>query len=863
MKENSPPRLFIRFLTWFCPAHLLEFILGDLEEQFEEDAKTYGRRKAKLVFAWSVLHFIRPGILFRRKLKTQYNNIAMIKNYLKIGYRNIIRYKFFSFFNVTGLSIGICMSLFILTHLYNELSYETAFPKYESIYRIASTQWAKMPPKLSGALQEEMPEIKDIGRLYYLYPKVMVQGETQIMVEKPYFADESILSIFDLQFIEGSPTGALDDHYDIVITEGMADRMFQPGEPRVGEIIQFFGQEKYTVTGVIKDLPPNSHLKIDCLVSIEDTWVSNNMSSSWSAVGVYALVDTPADAAKIAQKLPEFQVKFSGGTGSVAENIEDNNVYEIHPITDIHLNSHREKETEANSDMALIYIFSTLVIFILVVVIINFINLYISQTLNRLKEIGIRKVMGAQRSQLAFQFLSEAFLLVCISAVLAVLIAWLVLPFYNQLSNVNITFGDLLSPRGIALIAGLTLVVGFLAGGYPALYLSRFGIDQGLRTKQLKVNRRFSLRTVMVACQFLISVCLLTATLIVSKQMNFINDKDLGFADEEVVAVKLHGDLWYQVVNHTDKVRNELLKNADILQVSLTSKSVGDRFGIEDLTLSSDPESTIYSRFVRADRYFAATMGLTVTEGDSLPGSQEGDHFILNERAASQFPNQEIIGKNFANGPTEGRLVAVVEDFHFASLHNEIEPLTILLLADKRFADYLLIRISSGNYRETMSKIEDTLQELAPGSLIVSHFLNDHIEKLYRSENNLFSSFRIFSTTIIILACLGLFALFAFISQTRRKELGIRKTLGASLFMLLMTMSRSYLGILLLTMVIAAPVTWYFASDWLANFAYRTSVEWWYFVVPGLVILSLAAIAMISQSWRVASSNPIDSLREE
>lgn len=345
--------------------------------------------------------------------------------------------------------------------------------------------------------------------------------------------------------------------------------------------------------------------------------------------------------------------------------------------------------------------------------------------------------------------------------------------------------------------------------------------------------------------------------------MNFIHNKDLGFADEEVVAIKLHGKLWYETVNSNDKVRNELLKNADIKQVSISSKTLGERFGIEDLRLADDPENFIYSRFIRADEHFLETMGLKVISGDSLADKLTGTQHIITKSAAIQLQQDELIGKTLINGPNEGKLVAIIDDFHFASLHNEIEPLTIQLLADKRFADYLLIRISSTDYKNTLIKIEQILQEIAPGSLIVSHFLNDNIDRLYQSETSLFDSFKIFSTTIILLACLGLFALFAFISQTRKKELGIRKTLGASLIQLLITMSKSYLGILLFTIAIAAPITCYFSSEWLANFAYQTTVQWWYFVIPGLAILVLATVAIVSQSWKIASSNPIDSLKEE
>ena len=862
----GPSPTFIRFFEWFCPPELQEFILGDLEEQFFEDQEQYGHQKANRRFVWNVIRFARPGIILRRKLNTQ-NKIhtAMIKNYLKIGYRNLMRYKFFSFFNIAGLSIGICMSLFIITHILNELSYEKSFPKYQSIYRVASTDWAKLPPKLAPQLKAEMPEIAEIGRLYFLYTKVAVYNETETLIENPFYADQAILDIFDFEFVEGSAAGALDAHDKIVITESMAARVFKPGEQRIGARISLYSEDFLTVTGVIKDLPSNSHLKIDCLASMEDTWVAQNESDRWSGVSIYALIDSPEAAQQVNDKMLDFQIRFQANLQSEEDIRTGEDFYEAHPITDIHLTSSREKETEPPSDMAFIYIFSTLAVFILVVVIINFVNLYISQTLNRLKEIGIRKVMGAQKSQLIGQFLTESFILVIVSALLAIGLSILALPYYNQLTDIQLSIGELFSPSSLLLIGVITVMVGFIAGGYPAWYLSRFGIEEGLRTRQLKVGKKLSLRSVMVACQFLISVCLFTATLIVSKQMDFIFNKDVGFAEEEIVSVRLHGELWNQTVSNYDKVRNELIKHADIVNMSVTSKVPGERFGIEALQMGDDPDVIIGSRYMRADEHFLATMGLEVLEGDSVPRKSTGIQYIVNQSAATNLQQENLIGKTVTNNPgSEGKVIAIVNDFNFASLHIGVEPLTIQMPSEKRyFADYILFRIATQDVRATLEKIENTLHEFAPGALIVSKFVDNNMDELYEAESSMFASFKIFSTTIILLACFGLFALFAFVAQTRKKELGIRKTLGASVSQLLLTMTKSYLGILLVAMIVAIPITWTFASEWMTNFAYQVDISWWYFVIPGFFVLILAAVGMVGQSWNVAKSNPVDSLRDE
>ncbi len=867
MKHIRPPKIPTRFLKWFCPQDLHECILGDLTEQYEEDNELFGYQKSRIRFTWNVIRFCRPEILLRNnKSNTHFNQIAMFKNYFKIGYRNLLRYKFFSLINILGLSIGTAMSLFIITHIFNELSYESSYKNYEKIYRITSDRWAKLPPSLSIKLKEESPEIKKIGRIHFLNQRVMEYGSNQILIEKPYLVDESILDIFSLEFIEGNSKGALDARNEIVLTERVANRLFKPGARRIGEEITFLGNQKYYVTGIIKDLPQNTHLKMDCLVSMADTGVSRNTSQSWSAVGIYALIDSKKEAQKVADRLFDFQIRFNEGNATKEDILAENDFYGLHPISEIHLNSHREKEIEANSDVNLLYIFGTLVVFILIVVIINFVNLYVSQTLNRLKEIGIRKVMGALRKQLIFQFLSEAFLLVAISGVIAIGLVYISIPFYNQLVDVQLSLADLLAPRQLILFFSLLLLIGLMAGGFPSIYLSKFSIDQGLKTKNIKGDNKYSVRTIMVACQFLISTCLLTATVIVSRQMDYVQNKNLGFAQEEVVAIKLHGNLWWQTVNHTEKVRNELLKNSAVKQLSITSKAIGDRFGVGPFSLSDKPKDVLFARNLKADTWFLETMGIEIINGSSVGKSLEGNQYILNERASSllQRDDNDIIGKKATNDEGKvGTLVGIVKDFHFASLHNDIDPLVITTQEDLRYADYLLIRIVTNEYRSTLKFIESTLQEIAPGSLMISYFLNDKMENLYHSEDNLFTLFKVFSTIVILLACLGLFALFAFVAQTRKKELGIRKTLGATVWQLLLTLGKTYFGILILAIVLAIPITWYFSSNWLTNFAFQTTVYWWYFLVPGLFILVLATLAIILQSWKVANVNPIESLRDE
>lgn len=775
------------------------------------------------------------------------------------------RYRLFSFINVSGLGIGLAIALLILTHLRNEFSYESGFPKHELIYRVASTNWAKMPPILAGQLKTEMPEINEIGRLYFLTSRIMSYNEDQIVVEKPHLADPEILEMFDLKFIEGTPHGALNEPNDIVLTERIANRFFKPGETRLGAEIEMVGQQKYYVSAIVEDLPQNSHLKIDCFMPLEGTWVADDNSRGWRGVSIYALFDSKHDAQKLSSKLLAFQERFQKDDYTPGEIAENGDFYELHPIDEIHLNSHREKETEANSYMAYVYIFAALGVFILLVVIINFINLYMAQTLNRLKEVGIRKVIGAVRRQLAAQFLTESFFLVFISAILALALVYTALPYYNNLASIKIGVRQLFSLSNLAMLLGLIALVGLVAGGFPAYYLSKFGISYGLKTGQQKINHRLPMRTGMVAFQFLIAVFLFTCTLIVSKQMSFINKKDLGFNKEEVVAYNLHGDLWHQVVTNPDKVRSELLSHADIKQVGMSSAIMGDRFSYEAFKLPENPDTGLDFRYMWADEHFSEVMGIEIVEGGITKGLQ-GTRYILNETARDNLQLPNLTGKIAINENTgnKGQIIGIAEDFHFASLHNKVEPLVIEIPQDLRYAgNYLLIRVNTRDIKSTLGYINTTLEGFAPKTPLVHRFLDEHLDNLYSTENDMFAIFKVFSSIIIGLACLGLFALFAFVSQARTKELGIRKTLGASMVNLLMLLSKRYLIMLLITILAVIPVSWFFATEWLANFAYRVFVDWWIFVAPGLIVLCLATIAMMSQSWKVAVRNPINSLRDE
>lgn len=863
-KKKKTPTLAKWLVSQSIPPFQLEEFLGDLRELYEERMETKGEFLASICYWMEAFHLM-IGFSSLSSFKIQNNRMTMLKSYLKIAYRNMQRYKFYTAINVIGLAVGISMSLLIAIHVSTELSYEKTYPRHQQIYRLASTNWAKKPPFLATEFKKEMPEVKEVGRLFSMQPSTLAHENNELLIKRPFLGDPSILDMFDIQFIEGSHD-ALDDPSTVVLTESTADRLFQSGENQIGEMLDFDDGWKVKVVGIIKDFPKNSHLKIDCIISSKRTFVERDVSRSWSGVSIFALFETTEDVKKVESKLLDFYVQFLNGEATREEVIEEGNFLELHPITDIHLHSHREKEIEANSDITYVYVFSALAVFILLVVIINFINLYVAQTLNRIKEIGLRKALGAYRGQLAFQFLAEAFFLLFSSGLLALGIAYLSLPFYNELASIPILRHELFSSRLLGILLALTFIVAGLAGGYPAFYLSRFEINEGLNKKGLKISSKLPLRTAMVAFQFLISICLFTATLIVSKQMNFIESKDMGFAKEEVIAIKLHGKLKEEALLYTDKMRSELTKHAGILQISFSSHLIGSRFSLEPFYLKSRPQDQLSSRVIVADTKFLETMGITVVDGGLKTEDFTGRKYFFNETAARLLQRDNVLGEIGYNTwqKNEGEVIGIVKDFHFASLHKEVDPLVIHLSnEDGNAINYMLIRIRSGDIASTVQTIETTLEKLAPGALIVPQLIDEHMDSAYLAEKSIFSIFRLFSAIIIGLACVGLFALFAFVAQARTKEMGIRKTLGASLSQLLLIMTKSYMSILIIIAIVAIPLVKYLASGWLESFAFRTTLNWWHFALPGLTVLTLAAFAILMQSWKVAVRNPVDSLKDE
>ena len=791
----------------------------------------------------------------------------MIKSYLTIAWRNLLRSKTFTTINIIGLACGISVSLLMFIHIRHELSYDKFFPDHELIYRLGSKGWAKTAPILTERIKDQFPEMENTGRFFLEGSAIIRTDEKVIPTQFNYLADPSILSIFQFPFVYGSPEKALLDPKSIVITREVSEKLFGKTDP-TGKVIGFDDYREFTVSGVMENVPPNSHLKIETLVSIAGTDVAKRPSLSWKAVDTYVRFKSTGDAAAMAAKIRDFEYRYYEGERKKEDIDRDGDYFEFHPVSSIHLYSHREKEMGRNSDIQYIYIFSALAVFIILIASINFINLFTARSVRRMKEIGIKKVMGASRSQLFRQFLSETFMMTVISTVLAMLFAELFLPFYNALSALSLTTSDLFSSSNLFLIGGIMMGVSLLSGFYPALVISKYKITDSLGRYSPKGSVGF-LRRVLVTFQFVISCMVILLTVIVSRQMSFVQNRDLGMSKEGVVTIRLYGQLVKNLTDRREALKTELMKNHNIVNVGVASKQIGERIGYDGFSLAgAQEEDEVDVRYLRADEGYIPALGLTMVEGRNFLVKDSATTYVLNEEAARRFSKggdiTGLLGKRLGFDPArpEGVIVGIVKDFNYASLHNQVEPLVIV--NEHEWPNNLFVRVAdTKNLSSTLESIHSEISAFTPGALIIFNFLDDHLNALYETERNLFDIFNVFSVLSVIIAVLGLVALSAHSVEARVKEIGIRKVLGATVSDILFILSNEYTKLLIIASVLSIPLAWYMADMWLTTFAFRVGLAWWMFVLPcvGLVVFTLIVLA--AQSLKPATEDPVKSLRYE
>lgn len=796
----------------------------------------------------------------------------MLKNYVKIAYRNLVKHLGFSLINLFGLSIGMTCCVLIFLYVNHELSYDKFHTKAPQIYRLvtdvktptevikADITSAPMAPNLIATFPEVLEAVR-----FNNYNLLVQKGESKWQEKNTLLADAAVFKVFDFSLVKGNHESALIAPFSLVLTETIALKYFGDENP-IGQSLKLDGEYEGTVTGVIKDVPENSQLKFDILISMSTlTEVLNKeQDEQWGNFGffTYLLLPEGYNAKQLEAKLPAFL------DSHISQQMSDNGMNYtlfLEPLTEVYL--HSERNSEESGSLTNVYIFGAVAILILVIACFNFMNLAIARSVDRSKEVGVRKVIGAGRNQLTWQFLSESILMSIFSGVIALILAQAFLPLFNHVSGKIIAENVLNNYQLYIIVFLLTLFTGILAGIYPALILARFNPSVVLKGRFKTSSRGLSLRKALVVVQFAISVALIVGTLVVYQQLNFMKSQDLGFQKDQIVVFDFQGD---QSVNQKyEVIKNEISRIEGVKNVTASSStpSTGNSnaYTLLENTTGEMQASNIALYFVDFD--YLANYKIPIIAGRSFSAKYSSDSIhalVVNEATAASlsYPNpQEIIGKKFSQWGREGQIIGVIKDFHFQSLKEKIGPLS-MRIEPENFSLFS-VTIDSKDIKNTVSSIESYFKDVVPSRPVDYYFLDEAFDNQYRADERFGSLILYFSGLAIFIACLGLLGITAYTTAQRSKEVGIRKVMGASTIQVVKLLSSDLIKLVLIGILIATPVAWYGMSKWLENFQYKMSLSVWVFAIAALLAGVIAFITVSSQALRAALANPVDSLKSE
>jgi len=798
----------------------------------------------------------------------------MFKNYLKIALRILKRYKAYSFINIAGLAIGLACCLLILLYVQYERSYDRYHQNADHICRVVEeldffgnkSHMAITPAPFAPAMKNEFPEVKDAVRFMkgnFSEGKVLVTHGTENYYEdKWYFADHSVFEIFTFPLIKGDPKTALLEPFTVVISEEKARKYFGDEDPmrKTLTLSDRYSQLNFTVRGVLREIPKNSHFRFDFLASFATMeerfpeWVQNWFNHMYYT---YLLLDERSSPEALERKFPDLVLKHAGKQAQAALKPH------LQPLTSIHLHSQLESEIEANSDALFVYIFAAVALFILMIACINFMNLATARSAYRTREIGIRKIVGARRSQLVRQFLGESILFSFIALPLAVVMMELLLPAFRAFTDRDLGFNYLSNWPVLFILIGITLVIGCVSGIYPALFLSAFKPIKVLKGKLSSGSRGLSLRRGLIVFQFAVSIILIIATGIILSQVRFIRTTKLGFNKDQVLVLNIKDK---ELRTRYEAIKAELSKNPSVLNVTASSGIPGRVahnwfFSTEGLQEKKERPSMWV---LMVDHDFIKSLGMEIVDGRDFSRSfttDEKEAILLNESAVKKYGWGSPLGRNIKTENKDGYVVGVVKDFHFKSFYQQIEP--VMIYISPRYFEFISVRVAADKIPETMAFIKKEWKELAPNRPLDYFFLDDDFDKVYRREERTGQIFGYFSIVAIFVACLGLFGLAAFTAEQRTKEIGVRKVLGATTSNIVTLLNKEFIKWVLVANLIAWPVSYYAMSRWLQSFAYRTSVGPGIFVFSAAVALLIAMLTVSSQAIKAAVTNPVKTLRYE
>jgi putative ABC transport system permease protein len=810
----------------------------------------------------------------------------VFKNYLKTAWRNLANSKVYSVLNILGLATGLTCFLLISLYVMDELSYDRFYPNADRIYRInsdirfggADLHMPVTSDMMGQLLEKDYPQVEQYTRIYtFAGDKLIRKGNEYIDESEVANVDSTFFDVFKMPVIAGNTTHALDEPNTVVLTESTAKKYFGTTDV-IGKTIEVKDEKNpfYKITAVIKDFPENAHFRFDFLFSMK------NVDYPWGQLTshnfyTYLLLKKGTDYKAFEKNFTTYITKYVLPEAKKIMNINSmaefkkagNNLeYSLMPITDIHLHSDRQYELSPSGNIQYVYIFSAVALFILLIACINFMNLTTARSANRAKEVGIRKVLGTEKRFLIFQFLTESTMMTFISVAIAVAAVYFVLPLFNNVANKQMTLASLFSPRILPLLIALPVLVGLIAGSYPAFFLSSFKPIEVLKGKLKLGSKSGGLRSVLVVFQFATSIILIIGTIVVYKQLHYIQTKDLGYNKNQVLVIDGTGAL----KNNVTAFKNEVLNMPGVISGTLSSFLPVTRSSRNDNTWSKEavmnPTNSLDMQNWRIDYDYIKTMGMKMIMGRNFSKDFPGDStsVIINETTEKILGYKDPVGKQiyttqFGNDSLVAyTIIGVVRNFNYETLHHQVGPLAFTMANNPYTASF---KINTPDVKGLIAQIRKKWNSMASGVPFSYRFLDESFNEMYRAEQRAGTIALVFSVLAIFIACLGLFGLATFIAEQRTKEIGIRKVLGASVQGIASMLSKDFLRLVSIAFIIAVPVAWYAMNVWLRGFAYRISLSWWIFISAGVAAFLIAFVTVSFQAVKAALANPVDSLRTE
>ena len=885
----TPPKWLDHLIERCCAPELLEEVLGDLHERYHRRVQQVGEAKAKRRYWREVLAYLRPSVIKRQSINpTKPIPMDMLRNHFKIAFRNLRRKKVYSSINILGLAIGLACCLLIFQYVSFEYSFDTFNENEATLYRIVqttrqsggepdartSTGWAMAP-----ALAQEVPEVVRFTRLHPEYYGALVTNPTQpdkaFEEEHVFYADSSFFQMFTYPLVAGNPARALASG-TVILSEATARKYFGDEDP-LGQSLDVKGwiNETFRVDGIFEDVPANSHLRFDMLLPMADLLEKSDFSDAdtgWGWTNFITYVQLHQDA-----NLPAVEQKFTDVLMSNRqEDWQPTNTtgqLSAQPLLDVHLNEDiRAFQTVTGSYQA-VYFFTIIGLVILLIALVNYVNLTTARALDRAREVGVRKVVGAKREQLVTQFLTESVFVILLSFALAVVLAEVFRPMLNELARLNLTDALWASPGFWVALFTLFCTTSLLAGLYPALVLSSFRPVAVLKGRVSRAAGGTWLRRGLVIGQFAATIVLLIGITIVYAQLNHMRSRDLGINLEQILTVNAprvlpEGTDGAEAVSTFTQELNRL----SVVRQTATSGTVpGKGFNFYTSNIrkaTADPSANINGVGTVIDTSFAELYGMELLAGngfenETTPAEGEPQPIIINETAVQSLgfdTPKEAINQDISIGDQPNRIVGVFKDFSWSSAHNPRESVIFIM---NQGNDQISIKVGTDNLPGTIAAVEQLYQQLFPGNPFQYAFADETFDAQYREDQQFAKLISVFTVLAIIIACLGLFGLAAFTAEQRTKEIGVRKVLGASVAGIVSLLAKNFVGTVALSFLLASPLAWYAMNQWLQDFDYRIDIEWWMFAVSGTLVLLIALLTVSFQSIKAALANPVDSLRNE